>query len=177
MDILNFISWIKGKRIVTTVDPTKTLIPLGLKDDRRDDSYLAGAMSVEDFLNQSRGYKSYIVSLNQTDEENPTVSVQFENTLNVTGTYTRNSIGDYTVVFDKPLFNSPYDYCIIQNQTLIDSDGTVYVTEVKPVFFDAILINSFKNGALADNVIGTLSHYLSNNILEIRVYDNATTMI
>jgi hypothetical protein len=49
MDILNFISWIKGKRVVTTVDPTKTLIPLGLKDGRRDDDYLAGAITVADF--------------------------------------------------------------------------------------------------------------------------------
>jgi hypothetical protein len=48
MDILNFISWIKGKRVVTTVDPTKTLIPVGLKDGRRDDEYLAGAISVAD---------------------------------------------------------------------------------------------------------------------------------
>ena len=49
MDILNFISWIKGKRIVTTVDPAKTVIPLGLKDGRRDDDYLAGTISVADF--------------------------------------------------------------------------------------------------------------------------------
>lgn len=49
MDILNFISWIKGKRIVTTVDPDQTLIPVGLKDGRRDDEYLAGAISVQDF--------------------------------------------------------------------------------------------------------------------------------
>jgi len=49
MDILNFISWIKGKRVVTTVDPTKTLIPLGLKDGRRDDDYLASAITVADF--------------------------------------------------------------------------------------------------------------------------------
>jgi hypothetical protein len=52
MDILNFISWIKGKRIVTTVDPTQTLVPLGLKDGRRDDGYLAGAISVEDLAAQ-----------------------------------------------------------------------------------------------------------------------------
>lgn len=52
MDILNFISWIKGKRQVTTVDPAKTLLPVGLKDPRRDDEYLAGAISVEDFVTQ-----------------------------------------------------------------------------------------------------------------------------
>lgn len=50
MDILNFISWIKGGRQVTTVDPSKTLLPVGLKDGRRDDGYLAGAISVQDFL-------------------------------------------------------------------------------------------------------------------------------
>jgi len=52
MDILNFISWIKGKRQVTSVNPSKTLLPVGLKDDRRDDQYLAGAISVQDFTTQ-----------------------------------------------------------------------------------------------------------------------------
>lgn len=52
MDILNFISWIRGKRQVTTVDPAKTVIPLGIKDGRRDDDYLAVAMTVEDFAAQ-----------------------------------------------------------------------------------------------------------------------------
>jgi hypothetical protein len=57
MDILNFISWIKGNRVVTTVDPSKTLIPVGLKDNRRDDSYLAGAITVEDLAGQLGGDK------------------------------------------------------------------------------------------------------------------------
>lgn len=55
MDILNFISWIRGKRQVTSVDPAKTLIPVGLKDGRRDDEYLAGAISVEDLSSQIGG--------------------------------------------------------------------------------------------------------------------------
>lgn len=55
MDILNFISWIKGRRQVTSVDPTKTLIPVGLKDGRRDDEYLAGAISVADLSAQIGG--------------------------------------------------------------------------------------------------------------------------
>jgi len=50
MDILNIISWVKGKRQVTSVDPTKSVIPVGLKDDRRDDGYLAGVITVEDLL-------------------------------------------------------------------------------------------------------------------------------
>jgi uncharacterized membrane protein YdcZ (DUF606 family) len=52
MDILNFISWIKGKRIVTSVNPSQTLIPVGLKDNRRDDGYLASAITVTDLANQ-----------------------------------------------------------------------------------------------------------------------------
>ena len=52
MDILNFISWIKGSRIVTTADPNKTLLPLGLKDNKRDDGYLAGAITLSDFISQ-----------------------------------------------------------------------------------------------------------------------------
>lgn len=48
MDVLNFISWLKSKRQVTTVDASQTLIPLGLKDPRRSDGYLPGAISVED---------------------------------------------------------------------------------------------------------------------------------
>jgi hypothetical protein len=68
MDILNFISWIRGRRQVTSVDPTKTLIPVGLKDGRRDDEYLAGAISVEDLAAQiapEPAYKVYTALLTQ----------------------------------------------------------------------------------------------------------------
>lgn len=61
MDILNFISWIKGKRQVTSVDPAKTLLPVGLKDGRRDDEYIAGAISVEDFATQVGGLQTVAV--------------------------------------------------------------------------------------------------------------------
>ena len=49
MDILNFISWTKNGRTVSTVDASQTLLPVGLKDPKRDDGYLAGAISVADF--------------------------------------------------------------------------------------------------------------------------------
>lgn len=64
MDILNFISWIKGGRQVSTVDASKTLVPLGLRDAKRDDGYLAGAITVEDLLalvDTSIQGESYIV--------------------------------------------------------------------------------------------------------------------
>ena len=52
MDILNIISWIKGKQVVTTVDPDTTILPLGLKTPRRQDSYLPVVMTVNDFAAQ-----------------------------------------------------------------------------------------------------------------------------
>lgn len=52
MDILNFISWLKAKRQFTVVHPEKTLLPIGVKDPKRDDDYLAGAILVQDFINQ-----------------------------------------------------------------------------------------------------------------------------
>lgn len=62
MDILNFISWIKGNRVVNTVDASKTLIPVGLKDPKRDDGYIPGAISVQDLAS------SFSPSLYDTDD-------------------------------------------------------------------------------------------------------------
>ena len=52
MDILNFISWIKGSKLVSTVDPQKTLIPLGVKTNTRDDDYASVTMTVQNFTTQ-----------------------------------------------------------------------------------------------------------------------------
>jgi hypothetical protein len=52
MDILNFISWIKGSKLVSSVDVNKTLIPLGVKTSRRDDDFVSVTMTVQDFINQ-----------------------------------------------------------------------------------------------------------------------------
>jgi hypothetical protein len=69
MDVLNFISWLKSKRQVTTVDASQTLIPVGLKDARRKDGYLPGAISVEDFMALTPGLPSFI----EYDETNKTL--------------------------------------------------------------------------------------------------------
>jgi hypothetical protein len=97
MDILNFISWIRGRRQVTLVDPAKTLIPIGLKDGRRDDEYLAGAISVEDFATQlipAAPYKSYTAVITQSGTNNPTATVLYNNTT-LTFNWVRFSAGVY----------------------------------------------------------------------------------
>ena len=69
MDILNFISWIKGKRVLTAFDPNTALLPIGVKDKRRDDGYLAVAMTVEDFANTIlyEPTNQFFVDPNRTD--------------------------------------------------------------------------------------------------------------
>jgi len=125
MDILNFISWIRGGRQVTTVDPAKTLLPVGLKDPKRDDGYLAGAISVDDFAAQVGGlqtvsvdgvtitgdgtpgdplvavpsgpaYKVYTALLSQSGTSNPTQQV-ISNTIDPSFSisFTRSSDGLY----------------------------------------------------------------------------------
>lgn len=55
MDILNFISWLKGGRLVKTVDPKQSLVPIATRDSNRDDSWITNAMTVEDLANQIGG--------------------------------------------------------------------------------------------------------------------------
>jgi hypothetical protein len=76
MDILNFISWIRGGRYFTSVNPATTLLPIGLKDNRRDDGYLAGTMTVESLINQVKTYKVYTALLTQSsnDDASSTIS-------------------------------------------------------------------------------------------------------
>jgi hypothetical protein len=85
MDILNFISWIKGGRLVNTVDPTQSLLPIAVKDVKRDDGWLTVAMTVEDFTNQ-------------LDLDRLTAGTS-EFVLDSTGTLTLNT-GDLTIQTD-----------------------------------------------------------------------------
>lgn len=61
--------------MVNTVDAAKTLLPVGLKDNKRDDGYLAGAITVEDFTTQVgdtvRPYKVFTALLTQSGGDNP----------------------------------------------------------------------------------------------------------
>jgi hypothetical protein len=52
MDILNFISWIAGKKRVVTSVPDNALIPVGIRTETRDDKYTTVAIRVSDFANQ-----------------------------------------------------------------------------------------------------------------------------
>lgn len=49
MDILNFISWIAGKKRVVTSVPDNALIPIGIRTETRDDKYTTVAITASDF--------------------------------------------------------------------------------------------------------------------------------
>ena len=171
MDILNFISWIKGKRLVTTVDPAKTLIPVALKDGRRDDDYLTGAISVEDLAAQiapQLTYKVYTALLSQTGTSAPVATV-LENTFTGSISFVYDGDGEYLILSSDNEF--------VRNKTLThlelwgnDEKGKGRIGNVKWRTTNSMTLrnsNAIDPASLVNNIGG-------NDILtsiEIRVYN------
>lgn len=153
MDILNFISWIKGKGYFTTVDPNKTLVPLGTKDLARDDQYLPGAMTMPNFEAALNGYTEYVALLTQRGVVAP-VDVELKNNLGVTATYAYLGVGGYLLIFSEDVFNSPNEYVTISSGFIDGATGDYWDVEAVPVLPNLLLITSYVNGVSADDVIG-----------------------
>lgn len=96
---------------------------------------------------------SYTVSLTQDSTDAPFEEIIFANGLKVIANYNYVNTGEYIVTFDKPIFNSPFDYAAILNNNFIVG-GDVYSVQVVPVFFDALSITTYINGIPSDNVLG-----------------------
>lgn len=156
MDVLNFISWLKSKRQVTTVDASQTLIPLGLKDARRGDAYLPGAISVEDFMALTPGLPNFI----QYNEINKTLwnaGYSNDSTCTSYGEYALDgSTGNFnTGIGYFTLFNNSFSYnTAVGSQALRSSSGQQNT---------AIGYNALKNNgasycvAIGSNSLGALS--------------------
>ena len=168
MDILNWVYLIKNKFTRTTVEnPATDLVVLGADVSyvKRGDKYQNYAMTVEDFGNSVKGYKSYVALLTQSGTDAPEATV-LENSLGITITFGYVSPGLYSGTIDQPIFVSPDQYTVIENCTTIDS-GDTYVVETFPVFFDVLFLSSAINGTLANDAIGVNSP----TVLEIRIYN------
>ena len=48
MDILNFINWLRGGRLVKTIDTAQSLIPVATRDSKRDDAWITNAITAKD---------------------------------------------------------------------------------------------------------------------------------
>lgn len=98
--------------------------------------------------------KSYTVSLTQSGiGSDPQVQVEFSNSLQVVASYTYINPGEYLVTFDKGVFNSPFDYAVILNNSFYVGPD-LYNIQVVPTFFNSALITTYKNGVQTDDVIG-----------------------
>ena len=169
-NLTNFFNLITGRFVKKTLEPTD-LIAVGTKDPRYGGGYKPTAIEFQDLQMQAgRSYKSYTVSLTQGSTTPPVVEVEFENTLEVTATYSRISAGDYYVTFDKSLFTGPNDYVTISQgyygDNLVVFDSFVIV---RPVFFNVVQISSISGGMAADDVLGAM--FGSVCILDVRVYN------
>lgn len=75
MDILNFISWIASKRRIVKSLNNSDLIPVGVRNETRDDKYITVAITAGDFLSQipipEPTYKVYTALLNQSGGDDP----------------------------------------------------------------------------------------------------------
>jgi hypothetical protein len=166
MDILNFISWIRGGRQVTTVDPAKTLIPIGLKDGRRDDGYLAGAITVTDFAS--------LVGEPSVTFVNGVFDPQVQATMTAIGGTITDSLGD---VYDRYRIQgyakltgvSSYAYLIgvvvgstpllrvREDSTILATDTNVYDTVASAMNFNVLV----KDGTGA--LISTISAFIADD--------------
>jgi hypothetical protein len=162
MDILNFISWIKKGRYFTSVNPATTLLPIGLKDPNRDDSYLAGTMTVANFAAQvGLPYKLYTAVLTQVAVSAPVATV-LQNTLGVVPTYSYSSAGQYIISGITPvLFSTLKVFIVVQGGNV---NAISNIVGGGPDAGKIQILNYDTTGALADS--GGNPIYL-----EIRVYN------
>jgi len=166
MDILNFISWIRGGKQVTTVDPAKTLLPVGLKDSRRDDQYLAGAISVEDFANVVGEPSVTFIegSLEPLVQATMTPIVGTITTSNgdvfdryrIQGITQLSGSSNYTLLIGV-VVGSDSVLRVKEDTTILATDTTVYDTVASAMNFSVLV----KNGAGA--LISTLSSFIADD--------------
>jgi hypothetical protein len=172
MDILNFISWIKGKRVVTTVDPAKTLLPLGLKDGRRDDEYLAGAITVEDFaasIVTPPAYKVYTALLTQTGTDAP-VAIVLENTLGYNITWGYDNVGVYTATGITNTFAND-KFAFIQGAGNSSSLVSLWAYNIAGPPNNTLILECYDLGNVGGGSFDLKDNILINQFIEIRVYN------
>jgi hypothetical protein len=151
MDILNFISWIRGGRIVKTVNPTQSVIPVATRDTTRDDGWLTNAMTVEDFAAQiasAPAYKVYTALLTQTGTDTPVATV-LENTLGGEPVWVRNDVGEYTATLNNA-FNNFFvsSLNIDYNLTLNESVCWAGLIDTSNIY---LVVVARGDGSLTDN--------------------------
>ena len=112
-------------------------------------------------------YKVYTALLIQNGSTEPIATV-FENTLEVNATYYYDNVGQYSITFDKDLFNSPFEYVTISQNSYVNGSNNICNINAVPIFINAIGITSYEDLIPADDVIGDTYPCF----IEIRVYND-----
>ena len=120
------------------------------------------------------GYNSYTCLLTQTGSDDPTAIV-LHNSLAVGVTFTYDAVGTYSAIFDKDLFPDRQCYVSI---TSAARDGqptiaatTAIVFQAYPFTTNVIQIEAYKDGVLADSILGSTPTGGIPCIFEIRKYN------
>lgn len=180
MDILNFISWIKGGRVVTSVDPAKTLIPVGLKDDRRDDGYLAGAITVTDFANLVGDPSVTFVQGSLEPKVQATMSpisgtITLANGLvlkkyRIQGAATLTGGNTYALLIGV-VSGSGEVIRVIEDTTILAEDTNVYDTVASAMNFNVLVADN------AGNLISTTTAFIADDNTISTVEDHWFTLV
>jgi hypothetical protein len=148
MDILNFINWLRGGRLVKTIDPAQTLVPVATRDSKRDDAWITNAITAEDFL-ASLGCK--IIISGTSGLFNTDNGVEFQVPYN--NTQYNESLTDFEVVGNKIKVLKSGKYLILARYSSYDmADGNdflrlgVVVSGTKIEYLDQGFIGTGFNG-------------------------------
>lgn len=98
MDILNFISWIASKRRIIKSLNDSDLIPVGVRNETRDDKYITVGITTEDFaasIMPPPTYKVYTALLTQSGTSNPIIN-EISDNIGLNVSFTRSSAGMYS---------------------------------------------------------------------------------
>jgi len=162
MDILNFISWIKGGRLVNTVDPTQSLLPIAVKYVKRDDAWLTVAMTVEDFANQ--------IALTQS------CKIEIQGTGGLSNT--QNGV-DFLVLYNHVVWNeSLNDFTPTGSKIQINTDGKYLVLARYSSYDMTDALTDFMRIAVTKSSnstnIGNKIEYLDQGIIQTGFNGEAT---
>lgn len=119
-------------------------------------------------FDSSWDYKVYTALLSQSGGDPPTGTV-LQNTLGVNVTWTYINPGVYFGTLDKNIFTSPNEYVTITG-SWSPGGGDLNTMQVQVLFVNIILVSSFSNGILADDIIGQTALSYPPCVLEIRKY-------
>lgn len=199
MDILNFISWLKGGRIVKTINPSQSLIPIATRDSKRDDQWLTNAITAEDLGDQIGGLqtvsvdgvtitgngtsqnvlkttapKTYVANISQSSTSNPAINVVFNNT-GVSLTFTRTGQGVYeSNIVDIPVLSNFITFTCSNGETGTNGVGRTIFTTINTAGGNNkyFTIETFANTTNSTTILttGNNDNLLSKAIIEIKIY-------